>query len=241
MVGAVLDVSAQGRAFRAEGVAVQETSLAQVLLGGGPLLLGPCSAGFEEVDGYVTGGGVQDQGFQAADALAQQTGHVAVSAELPEQCLGVPQLQHRLQRPRQCGMRGEQRAALRVFAGRLGRPAGQRQDLAQVGQFVDLRPPQSLARLGVPRVQHLLRRRRLPDPVDRLPYDIGVEVVEGGDDQLGGGSAEGGAAEGEVAGASSQAELRVPSPCLGGEVDHGVYGLEAAPGRTRSLHGGHLF
>src|ERR671910_3206402 len=98
----------------------------------------------------------------------------------------MPQLQYRFLRPGQRGVGGEERAALRVSAGRIGGPAGQRQDLVQSGEFVDPGPSQGLTRGGVARVQYLLRRRRVPGPVDRLPYEIGVEVVEGRDDQLGG-------------------------------------------------------
>src|SRR5207244_3586713 len=89
-VGAVLDVPAQAYAFRAEGVTVEEASRAQALLGVGPRFRGPCAARLEEVDGNLTGGSVQNQGFQASDALAQQARHVAVTAEFPEQRLGVP-------------------------------------------------------------------------------------------------------------------------------------------------------
>lgn len=131
-----------------------------------------CAAGLEEVEGNITGGGVQSQGLKSPDALARQARDVSVSMELPEQRLGVPQLQYRL-RPGQCGMCGEQRAALGVFAGRLGGPAGQRQHLVRAGQLVDPCPPQGFARRGVPSVQHLLWCRCVPRPVDRLPYESG--------------------------------------------------------------------
>src|SRR5689334_23709114 len=58
-IGAVLDVPAQGDALRAEGVAVEEAPLAEALLGANPLLLGPCAAHLEEVDGNLPPGGVQ--------------------------------------------------------------------------------------------------------------------------------------------------------------------------------------
>src|SRR3954451_15276426 len=142
----------------------EQPSIAQRVLRRLPLLVGVAAGRLGEVLGHpLARRAVGDGGLEAGQPLQHECGDVPVTPVLAQQCRGVPQLQVRLFRPWQRGVRGVERPADDVERRRrLTRQLGGSAHLVAVdgiGQHPSLRVLYAVE----PRVEHCRGRGDLPD------------------------------------------------------------------------------
>ncbi|RCV52256.1 hypothetical protein DEF23_11815 [Marinitenerispora sediminis] len=82
----------------------------------------------------LSGGGMSDERLHRVETGGEQRREVPVAAELAQQRLRVPEHQVRFVRPVQRGVRGEQRATVRLLDGGERGPAREPGRLGDVGQ-----------------------------------------------------------------------------------------------------------
>ena len=182
---------------------------------------------------HLAGGRVGDQRLDARQAVRDEQRDVAVSPELAQDGLGVPQDEVRLGRPCHIGMRRGQRPALDPAAPpprRPHAPGAAARRISSESTTASPRIRRHAASTAAKRAATSVRGdATAQDDGDRRVHQLGVEVEEGRDNDVRLHRTHGRRPRREVTGPTRDAEALVGLCGLGHEVHHAVQRLERAP------------
>jgi hypothetical protein len=230
-VGQVFDPPAQLFALGGQSAGViHQTTIPKAPGRSIPLVLGPPAGFTKHRGGHDPRGRDQHMGLAAIDLMSHESRDVSVSPELPEQRRGVPQHEMGLGRPLECGVSSEERSPLGRAVLSCGPGQGRGLLDRMGGDGLTEKATQGRIRHVEPGGQDFLRTGEMPRVRDRTPDHLGMEVVEGRDDDLGRYGPQRGPPGCEVAHpATLEAGGLIALLGFGREVDNRVVRLQQAP------------